>query len=147
MKVFKAKKGVGIYLFLLIALLFQLWLVYAQWDLIKSVFSKQPFSAELLLLLLGSLPFIVLLWAYLNTNYWIDSQVLYYKSAFLSGKIPIETIKRIKQNTTLWSGNKPALAKNGLIIQYGYDEIYIAPEEPEQLIKELLKINPKISIE
>jgi len=47
----------------------------------------------------------------------------------------------------MWSGTKPALARNGLIIKFNkYDEIYIAPERNNELISDLLKVNPEIKI-
>ena len=47
----------------------------------------------------------------------------------------------------MWSGIKPALARNGLNIKFNqFDEIYIAPENNDEIITDLLKINPKINI-
>jgi len=47
----------------------------------------------------------------------------------------------------MWSGTKPALAKNGLIIKYSkYDEIYLAPENNNEMVTDLLKINPNIKV-
>ncbi len=47
----------------------------------------------------------------------------------------------------MWSGIKPALARNGLIIRYHkYDEIYIAPESNDEMIDDLMKLNPSIKV-
>jgi hypothetical protein len=47
----------------------------------------------------------------------------------------------------MWSGVRPALASKGLIIKYNkYDDIYIAPENNNEMIKDLLKVNPAIKL-
>lgn len=47
----------------------------------------------------------------------------------------------------MWSGIKPALATNGLLIKFNsYGEVYIAPENNDELIADLLKGNPGIKI-
>ena len=47
----------------------------------------------------------------------------------------------------MWSGTKPALAKNGLIIKHHtYDEIYVAPENKTEMISDLLKVDSDIKI-
>jgi len=92
-------------------------------------------------------PLILVLWIYFDTSYKIEHDMLIYRSGFLRGKIEISSIKEIIKGKTLWSGLKPALAKNGMIIKYNrYDEIYIAPEDHNEILAELLKINPSIKI-
>ena len=47
----------------------------------------------------------------------------------------------------MWSGIKTALSTKGIIIKYNmYDEIYLAPENNNELISDLLKINQDIII-
>lgn len=93
------------------------------------------------------LPTVLFIWIYLDTSYAIENDKLLYRSAFLRGKININDINEISVGKTMWSGLKPALAKNGLIIRYKYNnEIYFAPESNSELISDLLKINAEIKI-
>lgn len=57
----------------------------------------------------------------------------------IRGKIEIVGIKEIIIGKSLWSGFKPATAKNGLIIKYDkYNEIYISPKPMTHSFKEYL---------
>lgn len=108
----------------------------------KNTFTEKPF---ILLPLLS--PFILIFWIYYDTFYKIEKNELIYRSGFLRGKIEILTIKEILKGKTMWSGIKPALARNGLVIKFNkYDEIYIAPENNNELISDLLKLNSEIKI-
>ena len=108
----------------------------------KNTFTEKPF---ILLPLLS--PLILIFWIYFDTYYKIVNNELIYRSGFLRGKVEIPTIKEILKGKTMWSGIKPALAKNGLIIKFNkYDEIYIAPESNNELISDLLKLNSEIKI-
>ena len=108
----------------------------------RDVFLESPLA----MLPLG-LPIILTFWIYFDTGYTILNNELIYRSGFLRGKIDIATIVKIVNGKTLWSGLKPALATKGLIIEFNrFDEIYIAPENNDELITDLLKVNPKISI-
>ncbi len=92
-------------------------------------------------------PFGLILWSYLTTKYWIKDGHLHYTSAFLKGKIPVTSIRKVVKGKTMWVGLKPALAKNGLIIHYNrFDEIYMAPESNDKMVAELLEIHPSIEI-
>lgn len=98
-------------------------------------------------LILGSLPFFLLIWIYFSTAYWIQDHHLHYQSAFIRGKINIIRINEIQLNKTLWVGLKPALATKGIIITYNtHDEIYLAPINNEELANELIEINSDIKI-
>lgn len=97
-------------------------------------------------LTIASVPFCMFLWFYLDTGYKIKGNKLYYRSAFVRGKINIKKIDRITVGKTMWSGLKPALAAKGLIVQYAYDEIYIAPESNPEMVAGLLAVNPHIEI-
>lgn len=108
----------------------------------KNTFSEKPF---ILLPLLS--PLILIFWIYFDTSYKIENNELIYRSGFLRGKIKILNIKEILKGKTMWSGIKPALARNGLIIKYNkYDEIYISPENNDELISDLIKLNSEIKI-
>lgn len=92
-------------------------------------------------------PFGLILWSYLTTKYWIKDGHLQYTSAFLKGKIPVTSIRKVVKGKTMWVGLKPALAKNGLIIHYNrFDEIYMAPQSNDKMVAELLEIHPSIEI-
>lgn len=108
----------------------------------KSTFTEKPF---ILLPLLS--PLILIFWIYFDTFYKIENNELIYRSGFLRGKIEILKIKEIIKGKTSLSGIKPALARNGLIIKFNkYDEIYIAPENNDELISDLIKLNSEIKI-
>jgi hypothetical protein len=92
-------------------------------------------------------PLVLIFWIYFDTFYKIENNELIYRSGFLRGKIKIPTIKEIIIGKTIYSGIKPALAKNGLIIKFNkYEEIYIAPINNNELISDLLKKNSEIKI-
>jgi len=138
MKTYKANKK-GFIRYLLVGFLLLPILIFY---LDKNTFIGKPF---ILLPLLS--PLALITWVYFDTYYKIDEKSLLYRSAFLRGKIAILDIKEIQKGKTMWSGIKPALAKNGLIIKYSkYDEIYLAPENNDEMVADLLKINPKIEV-
>ncbi len=85
---------------------------------------------------------------YTQTNYEIDSEFFHYQSGPIKGKLPIQQIREIDVNRTLWMGTlKPATALKGLIIKYNkYDEIYISPKTNESFVAEILKLNPEVKI-
>lgn len=92
-------------------------------------------------------PLVLIFWIYFDTFYKIENNELIYRSGFLRGKVKICIIKEILKGKTMWSLIKPALGRNGLIIKFNrYDEIYIAPESNNELISNLLKVNPEIKI-
>ena len=138
MKIYKAnKKGFAKYL-----LVGSILLPLLIFSLDKSTFIDKPF---ILLPLLS--PLALIAWAYFGTVYKIEENNLIYRSAFLRGKIAILDIKEIQKGKTMWSGIKPALARNGLIIKYAkYEEIYLAPENNDEMVADLLKINSEIKV-
>jgi len=138
MKIYKAKRK-GLIHYLLIGFVLLPIVIFL---LDKSTFTEKPF---ILLPLLS--PLIILFWIYFDTYYKIENNKLLYRSGFLRGEIEIPNIKEIRKGKTKWSGTKPALATNGLIIKYNaYDEIYIAPENNSEMIVDLLKVNSEIKI-
>jgi len=138
MKIYKANRK-GLINYLLIGAMILPIIVFF---LDKNTFTEKPF---ILLPLLS--PLILIFWIYFDTFYKIEKNELIYRSGFLRGKIEILNIKEILKGKTMWSGIKPALAKNGLIIKFNkYDEIYIAPENNDELISDLIKLNSEIKI-
>jgi len=90
---------------------------------------------------------ILFLWFFFGTSYSLTSSFLNYKSGPLKGSIPLENIREIIKNKTLWVGLKPATARKGLIIKYNtYDEIYISPQDNEEFIKSILSYKADIKI-
>lgn len=138
MKIYKANRK-GFINYLLIGSLILPIIVFL---LDKGTFTEKPF---ILLPLLS--PLILIFWIYFDTFYKIENNELIYRSGFLRGKIEILNIKEIHKGKTMWSGIKPALARNGLIIKFNkYDEIYIALENNDELISDLIKLNSEIKI-
>jgi hypothetical protein len=103
---------------------------------------KRPF---ILLPLLS--PVTLLVWVYFGTQYQIENDKFKYRSAFIRGEVDIPKIREIITGKTAWVGTKAGIAKNGLTIKYNsYDEVYVAPESNEELLTDLLKINPLIIV-
>jgi hypothetical protein len=135
MKSYRVKKGKGIKLLLVIFALLPL-LIY--------LIEKPGLDQKLWLILLSIIPFVVVSWVFFGTSYWIDNHRFHYRSGFLKGNLDIHQISQVEMNKTLWSGLKPAMASNGMIIKMKYDEIYVAPEDDEEMIGDFLRINPEI---
>jgi hypothetical protein len=96
----------------------------------------------------------VLLWFFYSiwfqTYYDLDSEMLYYRSGPMKGRIPISNIhKVVYSHRFFYYGNKPALdMTSGLIIRYNkYDEIYISPADKAGFVDALQKANPAIVVE
>jgi len=138
MKIYKANRK-GIIRYLLIGFIVLPAVIFLM-DM--NTFTEKPY---ILLPLLS--PLILIFWIYFDTLYIIENNYLIYRSGFLRGKIEIPNIKEVIKGKTMWSGIKPALARKGLIIKFNkYDEIYIAPENNNEMISDLLKINSEIKI-
>lgn len=136
MKLYKAnKKGFINYVLIIFFLLPFFVLIFN-----ANIVFEQPFIFLPLIT-----PFTLFCWIYFYTFYKIEKDVLVYRSGFLSGEIAIQSIKEIIKGKTMWTGLRPALARNGLIIKYNkYDVIYIAPEQNDELINDLLQLNNAI---
>ncbi len=86
-------------------------------------------------------------WMNFGTRYELSSKLFVYRSGPIRGKIEINKIREIIVGKTLWTGLKPATARNGLIIKYNrWDEIYISPESNERFVEEVLKRNSEVII-
>ncbi|WP_375585507.1 PH domain-containing protein [Cyclobacterium xiamenense] len=138
MKTYKAKKGrlmQGILLVLLV-----LPLAYGLLD-------PKPMEEKLRRIIPLTAPALFIIWPYVSTRYQIRGHTFYYKSGYIKGEIDIGTIRTVLKGKTRWVGVKPALATGGLIIKHNrYDDVYIAPEDSEILIADLLTINPAIQV-
>lgn len=108
---------------------------------------RQAFSESPWILLPLIAPVLLVVWIFLDTSYAIRPPYLDWKSAFFKGRIEIDTIREIVIGKTLWSGIKPALSTNGLIIKYNrFDEVYISPKNKMDMVAHLLQLNPDIVI-
>jgi len=138
MKVYKANRN-GFVVYLLAGILLLTVVIFL---LDRATFTEKPF---ILLPLIS--PIALLAWIYFDTSYSIENDRLRYRSAFIRGEINVGSIREIIVGKTMWNGVKPALAKNGLIIKYNkYDDIYLAPENNQELVADLLKINHTIEV-
>lgn len=137
MKSYRIKKGKGIkFLMVIFALLpFLIYLI-----------EKPKLDQYLWIFLLSIIPFLLISWVFFGTSYWLDNNKFHYRSGFLRGDFDIHHISQVEVNKTLWSGIKPAMASNGVIIKMRYDEVYVAPEDNEEMIEDFLKINPDIKV-
>lgn len=94
-----------------------------------------------------SLPMGFLFWMYFDTSYNITNEKFYYRCAFFKGEIEIASIKELEVGATMYVGLKPALAFKGIIIKYGkFDDIYVGPEDNDEMVNDLLAINPSIIV-
>lgn len=89
-----------------------------------------------------------IIWVYFTTSYEINDGFIHYKSAFISGSIPVNSVRKIQVGETQWVGMKKfGLARNGLIITYNkYDDLYISPVTNESFVNEILKLNAEVEI-
>ena len=102
-------------------------------------------------IIISTIHFLLILffiWTYKTTFYKIENTDLNWKSGPFKGKIDITKINKIEYHKgilapTIW---KPALSHIGLIITYNkYDDIYISPEEQQEFIATLQRLNPNIT--
>lgn len=136
-KFYRAKKGVFITLVIVLLLIFPPILIY---------FNSQ-IPKVYIFLIVYYLPVSVLVWMYFGTSYWIKEKTFFYTCSLIKGEIAIDSIKGLEIGVSMYSGIKPALAFRGIIIKYNkFDDIYIAPENNEEFMNDLLAINPTIKI-
>jgi hypothetical protein len=140
MKTYKAnKKGPVIYIMLGV-FVYQvvIYLIH------KEAFSEKPYLF---------VPFLCLFafgfWIYFDTFYSIKNDKLMYKLAFFRGEIEINNIREIIIGKSIWTwaGMKPALSADGMVIKYNrFDDVFIAPENKEELVADLLELNDTIKL-
>ncbi len=86
-------------------------------------------------------------WMFISTRYRIEGTFFYYQCGWMEGQIDIRSIRKLEVGRTLWVGTKPALGSRGIVIHFDkYEELYIAPEHNEELVRDLLAINPQIDV-
>lgn len=81
-----------------------------------------------------------------KTEYTLSEGILNVKSGFLVNKeIEVKTIRKIEHSKSIISA--PALSRDRLLLIYNkFDDILISPNEKQEFIDELLKINPNIEV-
>lgn len=110
-------------------------------------YNQQTFGFNLWLSLLLISVIGIIVWTFLDTFYTLTDTQFKYKSGFLSGSIPIQEIRELDVNKSLWAGIKPATARKGIIVKFNqWDQIYISPKSNEEFVEEILKINSKIKV-
>jgi hypothetical protein len=119
--------------------------------LIAESFLFQDFSTDYIFVFdsIIAVIWIFIIWIFLDTKYVVTDKYLVYRSGPLYGKIILKNIKKIIVDKTAWSGPKKiALARFGLLIQYGVDkEIYISPKTNKTFVDYITTKNPDIQIE
>lgn len=102
------------------------------------------FYAFLIVILLTN-AFLYDIW--IRTYYEIKDNTLFFRSGLFHGKTDIDKIVSLTKNKYLWSGFRPALSKQGVVLRYNkYSEVYISPNDLDRFIEEIKKINPTIII-
>ena len=89
------------------------------------------------------------LWICFGTYYKIENGYLYHRSAIFRGKMKISSIRKIEYHSGWYVPvlYRPSTDTIGVIITYNkFDEIYFSPKERDELVEDLLKINPEIEV-
>ena len=112
---------------------------------VPDLINKELNSKMLMTIGLLTLLFAFILHMFFKTRYIIDENKLKIKCGFIPYKpIDIATIKEIARTKSIISSPAPSFDR--IVIKYGkYDEIIISPKDKQNFVKDLLKINPKIS--
>jgi hypothetical protein len=127
-----------------------MWLIVI--GLIIIVFIEKPKAGTTSIYIFNTIMIAIissLIWILLDTKYIINNDIILFNSGPFKGIININKIKKIEHHSGLIVPvtYKPALNTRGLILYYNsFDEIYISPNEEDNFIEELLKINPEIRI-
>ena len=127
MKIYKSK--IDWWLIILILILFG-------YPIVDGILSK-----EYVLSLVFGLILIIFFFLSKTIQYKIDGENL----VIWKTKIDIKTIRKIYRTNTPLSS--PAMSLDRIAIVYNkFDEVLLSPEERDEFINELLKINPNIEI-
>jgi hypothetical protein len=123
------------------------WWIYPVFlGVIIAVFTPLVMDKDLSSIWTGIPITLLLIWIWFTTYYVIQENSLIVRSAFIHKIIPIHDIKSIRKTFNPLSS--PALSLNRLEIQYGtYNRVLISPENREQFLEELVKLNPSIRID
>lgn len=104
-------------------------------------------TGDILTLLLLALFTALLIWIWFGTYYYVKETQLYMRFGPFRGKMDITDIHTLLCDTTMWSGFRPALARNGIIIKYNsYDQVYISPDSNTEFVRMLSELNPNINV-
>lgn len=89
----------------------------------------------------------LLLLLLIKTDYVISNEKLFCRSGFFKKDFEISSIRKIEKSVSLYVGWKLGLALRGIVIHYNkFDELYISPENENEFIETLLKVNPDIQV-
>ncbi len=105
---------------------------------------------ELTDVMLLSLLSLLIGWVWNTTLYTVTDDEVLYTCGPLKGNIAISTIQKIKLNTpsTQYSGFKPALSADGVLVFYNMDDsIYLSPDNAKGFVNAVKAHNPSIIIE
>ncbi|MFA5556726.1 MAG: PH domain-containing protein [Flavobacteriaceae bacterium] len=89
------------------------------------------------------------LWILFGTYYKIENDYLHHRSGPLFGKMKISSIKKIKYHSGWYVPvlYRPSTDIVGVIITYNkFDDIYFSPQQRDEFVRDLLKINPEIEV-
>ena len=90
-----------------------------------------------------------LLHCFFNTNYIISQFELKYQCGVIKGEIPIQKIRKIEYNNSIFVAItlKLGWSHKGIIIHYNkFDDLYISPKNRDEFTFELTQLNPDITI-
>ena len=82
---------------------------------------------------------------WLNTYYELSPEAITYRSGFSKGSIAINSLTHIKPRRKGIGDFRAALSGQGMeLVSATAGILFVAPQEPEKLVTELLKRNPAI---
>ncbi len=111
-----------------------------------SMLTMMMFQKSLLGIIIATLTAAFVLYLIFNTWYTIEQDVLHVRCGFLYRKdIPIKAIKSIATSSSILSS--PATSFDRLEIAFNqFDSVLISPENRQDFIESLKKINPTIIV-
>jgi hypothetical protein len=88
-----------------------------------------------------------LFWIWFGTGYALAGDFLVIRSGPLRMRILVESIREILRHTYAWVGIRPALSFDCWQVRYGEDtEVFISPENEEESLEEIRRMNPGVSV-
>ncbi len=99
-----------------------------------------------LILMVAGLLFVILS-AFFFTKYTVTPTYLEITSGLRKRSIPLDSIRELDMEKTLWTGERYGTALNGVVIKYNkFDEAYVTPSSNEKFVEEIKKYNPELRI-
>ena len=95
-------------------------------------------------LVLG-LPIALIAWILLTTRYALTNEHLVIRSAFVSSRIPLQTIRRIRPTRTILSA--PALSLDRLEITHDAGVAVISPSDRDRFLAEIRSRCPRAEVQ